>query len=216
MFKRRKSLGFLAKTREWVYPRSGWRRALEYIGHRIKRLPDTPHKIALGFSCGVFVSFSPLFGFHFIYAGVCAWIVRGNILAAFIGTLVGNPVTFPLMATTSLTAGYWLLGVEAEAAGFRAIMDRFGEAVGALWQAVRAPFGGGPADLSGLGAFWSEVFLPYYVGGIFPGLLVAAVFYFATRPLVEAYQTRRRARQVASAKRRLLQTKAGGISKSSP
>ena len=31
-------------------------------GHRVRRLPDTPHRIALGFACGVFVSFTPFFG----------------------------------------------------------------------------------------------------------------------------------------------------------
>ena len=54
VFKRRNRLSWLQHVSQALYPRTGWRRAIEYIGHRIKRLPDSPHKIALGFACGVF------------------------------------------------------------------------------------------------------------------------------------------------------------------
>ncbi len=213
MFKRRNSLGQWERAREWVYPRSGWRRAIEYVGHRIKRLPDTPHKIALGFACGVFVSFSPLFGFHFIYAGLCAWIVRGNILASFIGTLVGNPLTFPLMATTSLTFGRWLMGVEGESASFAAVKDAFVAAAGGIWQSLKAAFGLAEPALDKLQPFLWEVFIPYYIGGIVPGLIAAVGFYFLTQPLIDAYQSRRRARQMARAKARLMADKAAQMIK---
>ena len=101
VFKRRDKRSWLSLTRDAVYPKKGWRRAIEYVGIRIKRLPDTPHKIALGFACGVFVSFSPLFGLHFLYAGLIALILRGNILAAFLGTFAGNPLTFPIIGVGS-------------------------------------------------------------------------------------------------------------------
>ena len=39
-----------------------------------------------------------------------------------------------------------------------------------------------------------DVFLPYLVGGIGPGLVCAVVFYFVLNPLIRAYQERRRAR----------------------
>ena len=38
------------RIREAVLPRRGWRRGIEYLGHRVRRLPDTPHRIALGFA----------------------------------------------------------------------------------------------------------------------------------------------------------------------
>ena len=90
MFKRRRPLTILQKAREFIYPRNGIMRALGYLGHRLRRLPDSPHKIALGLASGVFVSFSPMFGFHFIYAALVAWIVRGNVLASLIGTFFGT------------------------------------------------------------------------------------------------------------------------------
>lgn len=66
MFKRRTPLSFWQWFKEGFYPRSGWRRVINYTSYRLKRLPDTPHRIALGFACGAFASFSPLFGLHFL------------------------------------------------------------------------------------------------------------------------------------------------------
>ena len=68
VFKRRDKPPLLSRLREAVLPRRGWRRGIEYLGHRVRRLPDTPHRIALGFACGVFVSFTPFFGLHFVLA----------------------------------------------------------------------------------------------------------------------------------------------------
>ena len=53
VFKRRDKPPFSIRMRELLYPRRGWRRAIEYLGHRVRRLPDTPHRIALGFACGL-------------------------------------------------------------------------------------------------------------------------------------------------------------------
>ena len=68
VFKRRDKPPLLTRIREVVYPKRGWRRGIEYLGHRVRRLPDTPHRIALGISCGVFVSFTPFFGIHILAA----------------------------------------------------------------------------------------------------------------------------------------------------
>jgi len=43
------------------------------------------------------VSFTPLLGFHFILAIVFAYLLRANYIAALIGTIVGNPLTFPFI-----------------------------------------------------------------------------------------------------------------------
>lgn len=208
VFKRRNRQSWLERARDFLYPRAGWRRTIEYLGHRIKRLPDTPHKIALGFACGVFVSFSPLFGFHFVYAGVCALIVRGNVLASFLGTLVGNPLTFPIIATTSLSLGRRMMGVDSDNMGFTRVKDAFVEAFSGLWQSFKAAFGLADPALHRLQAFWTDIFVPYAVGGLVPGLMAAAAFYFLTRPLIAAYQTRRKSRLLARTKEKLLAAKA--------
>lgn len=203
VFKRRKRLSPARRLREAFYPRRGWGRAIEYFTHRLKRLPDTPHKIALGFACGVFVSFSPLFGFHFIYAGLLALIVRGNVLASFLGTLVGNPLTFPFIATTSLTVGRRIYGYDSHAQDFVSVKESFTGALVGLWDSILAIFGLAEPAWDKLGTFWSGVFVPYYVGGLIPGLIAATVFYFLSRPLIAAYQARRRAKLLKRAEERL-------------
>ena len=72
-------------------------RFISYYKLKLARLPASPHAVASGFACGSMVSFTPLLGLHFILAIVFAYLMRGNIVAALLGTIVGNPVTFPFI-----------------------------------------------------------------------------------------------------------------------
>ncbi|MEM8792804.1 MAG: DUF2062 domain-containing protein [Pseudomonadota bacterium] len=178
--------------REFIAPRKGFTRGMEYIGKRMKRLPDSPHRIALGFACGAFASFSPFFGFHFFVAAGCAWLVRGNILASLFGTIIGNPISFPLISTASLSTGRWIFGSTSEESGFDAVMDAFSEALKSIWATMRSWFGYEQSMVDGLVSFFYEVFLPYLVGGIPCGILAAVISYWLLGPIVAAYQKRRR------------------------
>jgi len=40
--------------------------------------------------------------------------------------------------------------------------------------------------------FYDEVFFPYLIGGIIPGIIVSTIFYIVSVPLIRAYQKRRR------------------------
>ncbi|MFS4437926.1 DUF2062 domain-containing protein [Paracoccaceae bacterium GXU_MW_L88] len=195
MFKRRERPPFYRRLIETVYPRAGWRRTATYMGHRVRRLPDTPHRIALGFSCGAFASFSPLFGFHFFYAMFWAWVLRGNIIAAAIGTIVGNPITFPFIATMSFKVGKMLTGGSHHEVGedVDSIYESFSAAFGSLWDAITALFGGGHADWDPFFSFVSNVFWPYFLGGVILGVIASVACYFVAKPAIAAYQKRRRA-----------------------
>ena len=72
-------------------------RFISYYKLKLARLPASPHAVASGFACGSMVSFTPLLGLHFILAIVFAYLMRGNIVAALLGTIVGNPITFPFI-----------------------------------------------------------------------------------------------------------------------
>ena len=72
-------------------------RYLYYYKLRLARLPASSYAIASGFACGSMVSFTPLLGLHFVLAVIFAFLIRGNFIAALIGTVVGNPVTFPFI-----------------------------------------------------------------------------------------------------------------------
>ena len=65
VFKRRTPKTFGRAFIETFYPRGGWGRAVRYVVHRLRRLPDPAYKISRGIAAGVFTSFTPFFGFHF-------------------------------------------------------------------------------------------------------------------------------------------------------
>lgn len=181
--------------RSYLLPRTGWIRAIGYMGHRLRRLPDRPGKVALGLAAGVFISFSPLFGFHIAAAAALAWLIGGNVVAAMIGTFFGNPVTFPLIATTSLWFGRKVLGIGHSSetmTDFELVAFAFAKAFLGVWQTMKSLVTDGPAAWGMLGSFFEELFLPYLVGGIVPGLVAAGLTFFISRPLVTAYQKRRR------------------------
>ena len=55
-------------------------------------------------------SFTPLVGLHIVLGCLMALIVRGNFLAVAVGTLVGNPWTFPFMWLAGYELGKLMLG----------------------------------------------------------------------------------------------------------
>jgi len=193
VFKRRTRKGLWRTIAEFFYPRGGWRRSTSYVLHRLRRLPDTPHRICIGIAAGAFVSFLPLYGLHFLSAALMAWVLRGNILAALLGTFYGNPITFPIMAVSALELGAWLLG-ESGGMTFSAVTSAIGRASSELSHNLTAVFTGGTVHWGRLQAFWARVFLPFLVGGTLIGIPCSVAIYFAHLPLVRAYQRGRQKR----------------------
>lgn len=202
VFKRRNKLSWGRWIAEAIYPRSGWKRAVSYVAHRLRRLPDTPVKIARGVGIGIYVSFTPFFGFHFFVAVFLAVVLRGNALAALLATFFGNPLTFPLIAGTSLTLGSWIIGAEIDPEQHRSLFQLFTSAAGDFWFNFKALFSDHTADWSNLKDFFAGVFLPYLVGGTVPGVILGLAGYFLSRPLISAYQKRRKGRLMARWKER--------------
>jgi len=203
VFKRRDRPPISTRIREAVLPRGGWRRAIEYLAHRLRRLPDTPHRIAFGLAIGVFVSFTPFFGIHVGAAIALAWALRANVVASVIGTLAGNPVTIPLIAPIALGLGRKILGYGVTGRDPSRIKDAFGQFFTGLWDSLLSLFGYGDSEWYKVLRFVEDVIWPYLVGGLLPGLVAAVASYYVTRPLVAAYQMRRRSRMLARAHERL-------------
>ena len=107
MFRRRHSQSVVSRIRSVVWPERGFRRLFAYLLQRIARMPGSPLSIAIGVACGVSVSFTPFIGFHFLLGAFLAYLLRGNILASAIGTIVGNPWTFPLIISADFSIGSW-------------------------------------------------------------------------------------------------------------
>ena len=139
--------------------------------HRVRRLPGTPHGVAVGFACGAAISFTPFIGFHFALAALLTWSVGGNILASAIGTAVGNPWTFPFIWIWCYRLGSWMLGsghVDLSAdLSFSFIFDHPG-----------------------------RVLLPMFFGSLPTTLVAWIAFYWPVRRMVEGYHHRRLRRRM--------------------
>ena len=190
VFKRRDQLTWLQWIGNALYPKGGWSRAASYVVHRLRRLPDPPHKIARGVAAGVFVCFTPFFGFHFLLAAILAFVMQGNILAALLATFFGNPLTFPFIAAISLEVGTWMLGLGGHMP-LQEVFAAFSQASIELWRNITALFTDEVAHWDRLREFFWRVFFPYGVGGIIPGIVAGVVGYMLALPAVSAYQKRR-------------------------
>lgn len=190
VFKRRTPRTWFQVFVQAFYPKGGWRRAVEYVVHRLRRLPDPPHKIARGVAAGVFVSFTPFFGFHFLFAALIALMMQGNILAALLATFFGNPITFPFIAALSLEFGNWMLDMP-DSVPLQNVFLEFSRASAELWHNATALFTAEEAHWGSLRHFFWRVAWPYAVGGIVPGTIAGVIAYLLTLPAVTAYQKRR-------------------------
>jgi len=194
VFKRRDRRSPVQIASDFVYPRGGWTRAFHYVKHRVRRLPDTPDRIARGIGAGVFAAFTPFYGLHFLVAAIGARLIKGNILAALSGTFFGNPLTYVPIGVICLQTGHFLLGTEYEEGDTQGLMGKFASALGDLKNNFLALFTDRVADWHGLSQFYDDVFYPYMIGGIIPGLVAGVICYYLSLPLILTYQQRRRAR----------------------
>ncbi len=163
MFLRRTKRPLSIQLRELLWPSMGWQRTFLYMRHRLVRLPDTTHQIALGLAIGAGVSFTPAPGSHLVQSVFFAWIARANIFAALLGQLVGNPWTIIPM---------WILSYKVG----RYIFDVIGVKTDASTHDI-------PQHVT-LQAFWDELvqnpmesLVPWLVGGYVVGLLSIPLFY---------------------------------------
>ena len=78
----------------------------------ILRIKETPHRIAMSFSTGVFIGMSPFLGIHTILGVIVAWIFRLNTFAIIAGVYVTNPWTIVPIYTFSTFVGIQCLGLQ--------------------------------------------------------------------------------------------------------
>ena len=176
--------GLWNKIRDTVWPRMGLRRYSVYLRNRVMRLSASPHAIAAGVASGAAVSMLPLIGLHFFLGFVLAFMVRGNMIAAAIGTVWGNPLTFPLFFAASYALGDWMTGGGGVSAAEGAQLEATGQ------QLSQGLFAGG------FEAVW-PTFKTMLIGGLPIALLVFAVFYIVVRLVVIRFRALRQARLVS-------------------
>jgi uncharacterized protein (DUF2062 family) len=181
LFKPRQRRTVLYHARNVVWPRAGWGRSFSYLRHRVARLPGSPESIAMGLTCGIAVSFTPLIGFHLVAAALIAWVLGGNLFSSALGTAIGNPWTFPPIFLWDIQVGHWILGKDdaiPEAISETTIFDNV---VG--------------------------VFVPTLVGSIPTALVVGVASYYPLRYIIRSYRATRRHRLERLARQRMIQRK---------
>ncbi len=182
LFRRRKPVDFGERIRTALWPRRSFWRSAQYFSKRVLRLTATPHAIAAGVAAGVFASFTPFIGFHFIIAAIIAWAIAGNVVASAFGTVVGNPVTFPFIWGATLQVGRFIIhdphvpGDEMK--------------VGVMLRHLE------------FAQLWDPFLKPMTVGSIPLGIGVALIFYLLTRSAAVTFKEQRRKRLAERARRR--------------
>ena len=208
MFKRRERRSIFRFFYEVIFSLKGISRAIGYVGIRLKRIPDTPHKISLGMSCGIFASFTPLFGLHFLIAGLLSYVLRANVLASLIGTFIGNPITFPIITVFNLKLGEWILGSNEYSSGDGGkIFERFLDFIFLIYKSLFTEGSIGENSVPRMNEFLQGVFIPYSLGGLILGISVAIISYFLLRPLVSTYQKKRDSLKARRLKKKLMRKK---------
>ncbi|MFW2589249.1 DUF2062 domain-containing protein [Sagittula sp. SSi028] len=198
MFKRRDRRPIWRIVLHALWPKGGWGRAARYVRLRLNRLPDPPHRIARGIWAGVFTTFTPFYGLHFVTAAIISFVMRGNLLASILATFFGNPLTYVPIGVVSMKMGYWLLGLNDPGPDARhhghdgGLVSKFLKAGDDLWDNLWAVLTGHQVDWTNLSIFYHEVFYPYMIGGIIPGMICATICYYISLPIITAFQNRRK------------------------
>ncbi len=134
-----------------IVPKKGWWRLLNYFWHRIGRLTASPYNIAAGLACGVSICFTPFIGLHMIIAIAIAAIIRGNLVAAAIGTFFGTPWTLPLIWLVTYHSGVYFMDAPANEVAPLDLLNEDGN----LWNLFTSMF-----------MNINELFLPMLIGSI--------------------------------------------------
>ena len=181
LFRRREEASLLQRLRIGLWPRRSWGRSGRYVIYRLRRLSASPHAIALGFAAGVFAAITPFLGAHMIMAALLAWAVGGSLVAALLGTFIGNPLTYPVIWFTTFETGTLMLGGGEEKPKIDLSHGIFQSSFEQIWPILK----------------------PMSLGSIPLGVAAAALSYVLVKPMVGAYHRRRRELGLRSAREAL-------------
>ena len=168
IFRRRRKRPISQTLRHYLWPKTGWVRSVKYVAYRLRRLKGSANSIAVGVAWGIAVSFTPFYFLHIGIAVAGSWFMGGSLLGAAIGTLVLNPLTFPLIGWLTYSIGSQFLSASPNFEGMAGlsmsyIVDNFSEIV--------LPF-----------------LLPMALGGVLVGFVSWIIVFFIVRMLVSRYR----------------------------
>lgn len=196
MFKRKKPLDFWQTMRQALWPAMGWLRLLHYYRLRVIRLSSTTHNIAANLASGAAISFTPFFGFHILGSMGFSWLIGAgmNLIAATVGTFVGNPWTFPFLFFISYMVGKWVLDITGVITVPVDISPQMLEQRGeTILEKLVTTQEGESLFQHFINNTW-DIFLPTAVGGTIMMLVSWPVYYYIFYYMVQTAQKARRLR----------------------
>ncbi len=180
VFKRKKKPKIWARLKNFFWPSMGWKRSFSYIKHRAIRLNASSYAVSAGLAFGASISFAPTVGFHILQCFFLCLIFRANFIASVLGTLIGNPWTFPFLSLISYKIGWLILNMAGLHAPFAQDIDfSFSSMTQAPW----------------------AILTPMLIGGYIMAILTFPLFYFAFYSMIKPAREARR-RLIKKAKRK--------------
>ena len=119
---------------------------------------------------------------------------KGKCFGCLACHIFGNPLTYIPIGIISLRTGEFLLASEGLGHDGENLVSLFLGAFLDLKSNLYSIIIGGPVEWNDLIIFYQDVFFPYLIGGIFPGIIAASICWMISLPLIRAYQNRRKGR----------------------
>lgn len=131
---------------------------------KVLSLNESPHRIALAFAIGVFIAFSPTYGFHTVSVFATAYLFRLNFMVIMAGNLINNPWTMgPILILTFWIASF--VGLPPLSFQTTSLVD-------------------GSSLLNEVSAY----IVPFMIGGVILATVAATVGYCAAFCLIVVYR----------------------------
>lgn len=170
-----------AAFEDTLWPSMGWRAFSRYLLLRLRRSASDPHRVALGMGIGMWANFLPFPGLGGSLSVALAWLLRANMLAAFMGQLIGNAWTMPLIWWACYKVGLIVFPLTDDSIGFKMLMENLTmEYVYDNWRVLAR-----------------SVLLPIGVGGQMLAIPLALISYWLTHWEVKRFWDQRRAMKEA-------------------
>ncbi len=157
--------------------RTAWGKVRRFLLHSVLHADDPPSRLALGAAIGMFVTFTPTFGFQMLLVVFAAWLFRANKTVGLPIVWISNPATVVLIYYPCYVVGLTLLGREP-------IDSQW-------WSELRTPPAGWwPA----VEFYWTqllEVATPLWLGCLVVATCTAIPTYYLVYHVIRIYRLRR-------------------------
>ena len=160
---------------------------VRFVKFRILHVDDSPKRIALGVSVGLFVAWSPLYGFHLLLSLILATALKANKLVAMLCVWISNaftliPIYYPNYLLGSMITGWFRHEGDLSRAEVIEFINKLFSPKSILMDIFTLHF------WKDFVSFFLKIGLELTIGGTIIGLALAIIAYFLTFCGIETYR----------------------------